>query len=76
MKRALVILAVLVASVACGSNGHKPDQAACEKAMVQQFKDAVQTGQTGTEPPSCTGLSDATLQKLAGQAMDEVMSNG
>lgn len=60
-----VVLALAVA--ACG--GSHPSQAACKKAMRQQFATAIASGQQGREPAECKGLPDAVLQKLAGQVL-------
>lgn len=60
-----VVLAFAVA--ACG--GSHPSEAACKKAMKQQYATALATGQQGHWPAACKGLSDAVLQKLAGQVI-------
>ena len=60
-----LVLAVLLA----GCGGSHPSEAACKKAMKQQYATALATGQQGHQPPECKGLSDAVLQKLAGQVI-------
>jgi hypothetical protein len=52
-----------------GCGGHHPSEAACKKAMKQQYATALATGQQGHEPAACKGLSDAVLRKLAGQVL-------
>lgn len=75
MKWVLAAAAAVVLVAGCGggsSHGHTPDQKACKAAMVQEYKQALKTGQTGSQPAPCAGLSDAALQKLADQVMTEV----
>lgn len=68
--RTVTAAAVIAASLllaACGGSG--PSQAACKKAMKQQYATALATGRQGSEPAACKGLSAAVLQKLAGQVI-------
>lgn len=62
---AAAVLVLLLA--ACG--GHHPSEAACKKAMKQQYATALATGQQGHKPPECKGLSGAVLQQLAAQVI-------
>ena len=59
--------AALILLAGCGGSG--PPESACKKAMQKQYATALASGQQGTEPPECKGLSNATLQKLAGQVL-------
>lgn len=61
-----LVLAALLAG--CGGGSH-PSQAACKKAMKQEFAVALTAGEQDSEPPQCEGLSAAVLQKLAGQVI-------
>lgn len=64
---AAAVAAAALLLTACGSSG--PSQADCKKAMKQQYATALASGQKGTEPAACKGLSAAVLQKLAGQVL-------
>lgn len=69
---AVAVLFVVPLLAGCGGSG--PDKAACKAALVQQWKEALgnpTTVSTGTEPPPCKGLDDATLQQLWYQAGTE-----
>jgi hypothetical protein len=63
---AAALLVMLLAG--CGHSG--PSEAACKKAMRQQYATALASGkQAKGEPAECKGLPDAVLQKLAGQVL-------
>jgi predicted small lipoprotein YifL len=62
---AAAVLAVLIAG--CGGSG--PDKAACKAALKAEYAAALANGTQGTEPAACKGLSDAELQKLAGEVL-------
>lgn len=64
----------LVAACTSGTTTQTPaiaSTAACEQAMLAQVKqvEANPGGPTMTRPAACAGLDDATLNKLAEQAM-------
>jgi hypothetical protein len=71
----LVLGVVLLAS--CGGGSHRADPAACEAVMKQQMKQAMadpsKPSQT-TRPAACEGVSDADLQKFAGEAISAAAS--
>lgn len=70
----VAVFAVLVLA-GCGGSTPKPDKAACEAAMVQQWRTVMGTAvpaAPGTEPPACKGLDNAELQALWVQAGNEV----
>lgn len=69
--RTVTVIVVAAASLllaACGGGSH-PSQAACKQAMKQQYATALASGQQGTEPAACKGLSSAVLTRLAGQVL-------
>ena len=57
----------------CSGSGDKTpavaSTSACWTAMVQQFRQDEATGQTGTYPAACRGVSDAVLQSYAFQIL-------
>lgn len=68
MKRALVVVAVLAASVACGTTHQKPQEsrtAVCKADMVSQYQDRLNGGHPGTGPASCQSLSVSVRAQLA-----------
>lgn len=67
MRTVIAAAAVALLLSACGGSG--PSQAACKQAMKQQYATALASGQQGTEPAACKGLSAAVLQRLAGQVL-------
>jgi len=62
-------IAATLALLLAGCGGHHPSETACKAAMKQQYATALATGRQGHEPAACKGLSDAVLQKLAGQVL-------
>lgn len=48
--------------------------AECKEAMRRQFREAVATNETGTQPPECDGVSDEDLRRLAYEVLDEEMA--
>lgn len=70
MKRtAALALLTMTALVGCGDDG--PDIKACEQAMRQQFEEAASSGAEGERPGECDGVSDAELERLAGEIIGE-----
>lgn len=76
-----IILAAFLAG--CGGTTAKPastptpNVAACETAMRQQLAQAQDpNAPSGTRPPECAGVDDATLQRLAEKIMGEVLNGG
>jgi len=67
--RLAAIAAVVLTLTLAAWGGHHPDVAACKAAMKAEFAAALASGKTGTEPAACKGLSNAELQKLAGQVL-------
>lgn len=61
----------LVLVAACG--GGEPDLAACEDAMRAQFDAAMAdpNAEEGTRPAECDGVSDADLERIAGEIIGD-----
>lgn len=80
MTRILAIAALsLAALTACGGGddadpNQGPNVAACEQAMRQQFADAMSSGATGSKPSECEGVSDAELERIAGEIIGGSLS--
>lgn len=79
MKRAVAALCAVVglsvALTACGGSG--PSESACKAAMKADYATAIANpaASAATEPSACKGLPTATLQKLAGEVMDESLGS-
>ncbi|MEU6098935.1 hypothetical protein [Streptomyces sp. NPDC047079] len=69
------LLALTAALTACSSSsGATADPAACKAAMTKQIKAAIAAGSNatpGTRPTECDGVDDKTVQRYAGQIMQE-----
>lgn len=73
MKRlaVAVLSGALLAGCGGGSGGSGPDLAACKDAMRAQYAAAQSSGATGSRPAECRGVSDADLQRIAGEIVGE-----
>jgi hypothetical protein len=73
LKRITVVLVALVALAGCG--GNKADVAACKTAMKEQYTTATAdpSAPESAKPAACKGVDDATLQRLAGEIIDEAL---
>ncbi|MFE2041660.1 hypothetical protein ACFXAZ_12150 [Streptomyces sp. NPDC059477] len=64
------LLALALLTAACSSDTEASPEA-CKAAMVDQLKEATETGKEGSRPAACDGLDDKTLESLAGEASKE-----
>jgi major membrane immunogen (membrane-anchored lipoprotein) len=67
----LLTTAVLLTGCSNSDSSDTPDTAACKAAMEKQLTDAIDTGAEGTRPAACEGIDDATLKRLAGEAISD-----
>lgn len=82
MTRLLAASALVLATLtACGGGSDadqpkqpQPNVAACEQAMRQQFADAMSSGAKGERPAECKGVSDAELERIAGEIIGGALS--
>ena len=67
----LAFAALALAGCASGSTHTASNVAACKAAMTRDYDYAVAhpAAPPATRPAACKGVSDATLQKLAGEIM-------
>jgi hypothetical protein len=63
------VLTGLTAALMAGCGGSHPDVAACKSAMKAEFAALWLRTERAPEPAPCQGLSNAELQKLAGQVL-------
>jgi hypothetical protein len=70
-RTATAVLLAALALTACGG----PDIEACEQAMRDQFDAAMATGEEGSRPSACEGVSDEKVADIAmeiiGEAFEE-----
>jgi hypothetical protein len=73
MRRTAAALLAMLFLAAC--DGSEPDLAACEQAMRDQFDAAMATGEEGSRPAACEGVSDEKIADIAmeiiGEAFEE-----
>lgn len=79
LPAAITLAATMLLTAACNSGGGSPVAAsttACEQAMEQQLRTAIANpnAPSGTRPAACAGIDNATLNRLAEQAMGNVYS--
>lgn len=75
---ALLAVAAVLLAAACTSKsaGAASGSAACEQALIAGYGSAILTGPSATpggKPAACAGLDDATLNRLAEQAVKTVL---
>lgn len=65
----IVAGAVLYLVLANRSDGGTPST--CKEALRAQYRAALESGTEGHRPGECAGLSDAELERLAGEVLSE-----
>jgi hypothetical protein len=77
MRHALTAAVIAAAAVLAGCGGG-PSQSACKAAMTRDYAYALAHpgAPAATRPPACKGLSDAVIQKLAGEIMASTAPGG
>ncbi|MFF5445478.1 hypothetical protein [Streptomyces sp. NPDC012888] len=69
---ALALTLALLPLAACSEAEASPK--ACKAAMHKQYEQAKANGKEGSQPAACKGLDDATLQRLAGEVIQEQLN--
>jgi hypothetical protein len=67
----VLVIAGAVEGVVLWQRAHTPDLAACKAALTAQYEQAATTGAKGSRPAACHDVDDATLQRLAGEVINE-----
>jgi hypothetical protein len=67
----VLVIAGTVEGVVLWHRAHTPDLAACKAALTAQYEQAATTGAKGSRPAACHDVDDATLQRLAGEVINE-----
>lgn len=72
----VLVIAGTVEGVILWQRAHAPDLAARKAALTTQYEQAVAIGAKGSRPAACHDVDDATLQRLAGEVINEQLEKG
>ncbi|MHA4814157.1 hypothetical protein ACXZ65_07345 [Streptomyces aculeolatus] len=73
---ALAAAGLALGLTACGnSDAGDGNVAACKAAIAEQMQDAVDTDTEGHRPAACIGIDDKTLQRIAGELIEDELGD-